>query len=188
MMCSEVWGENTTVRKWSLVGFCWLSSNLSTELMTAHQPPAQHAALILKQLSHSKLTSITGKCFSIIAFAHNEQWLMAHLRACVRACARVCVRLHECVWERERERESEREGGKDSMTFTGRFGCLCTACHHSQIKWIHHSAAAPGSDLTARLHHAARDGATDTCQLEKNHLHRTRSKRRTRALEFCVFH
>lgn len=36
--------------------------------------------------------------------------------------------------------------------------------------------AALGTDLTARLHHAAGGEAADTCQLEKNHLHRTGSK------------
>lgn len=48
--------------------------------------------------------------------------------------------------------------------------------------------AAPGTDLTARLNHAAAGRAADTHQLEKNHLRRARSKRRMRALQLCLFH
>lgn len=45
-----------------------------------------------------------------------------------------------------------------------------------------------GTDLTALLYQAAGDRAADTCQPEKNHLHRTRSKTRTRALQLRLFH
>lgn len=47
--------------------------------------------------------------------------------------------------------------------------------------------AALGTDLTARLHDAVGDRAADTCQLEKDHLHRTKSQTRTRALQLRFF-
>ncbi len=61
--------------------------------MTAHQPPTQQAVLIQKQLSHSKLTSITGKCFSTTLN---------------------CIRTHQAVTDHQRRVHVHvREGGCD---------------------------------------------------------------------------
>lgn len=133
--------------------------------MTAHQPPTQQTVLVQKQLSHSKLTSITGKCFSTTL-------------NCIWTHRAVADYLLTCVKER----------GTVGTGTAGHFGCLCITRHRSDIKWIRHSVAAPRTGLTARLHHAAGDRATDTRQPEKNHLHRTRSKMRGRALQLRLFH
>lgn len=105
----------------SLVGFSFASWNLCTELMTAHQPPTQQAVLIQKQLSHGKLTSITGKCFSTTL-----NCICTHRPVADYLC--VCVRQTEVqsvwVWPASR---------------------LCAAYHHSETKWIHHSVAVQGT-------------------------------------------
>lgn len=51
-----------------------------------------------------------------------------------------------------------------------------------------HVTLGPWASLTARLHHTTADGGTDTCQPEKNHLHRARSKMSRSALQFRLFH
>lgn len=60
--------------------------------MTAHQPPTQQTVLVQKQLSHSKLTSITGKCFSTTL---NCIWTHRAVADYLLTC--VCV----YVWKKE---------------------------------------------------------------------------------------
>lgn len=128
----------------------------------AHQPPTQQAELVLKQLSCSNLTGIMRKCFSTtLNCISTLQVETASLQTC--ACLRERV---GCDWKVDFVQR---------VTFCG-------------IKWIHHSRPTTGTSLTARLHHAAGHGATDTCQLEKNHLHWTRSKKRMRVLQPRLFH
>lgn len=157
-------------RKWMKVMTIWSIIGLSllkpfSSLMIAHQPPAKLTVLILNQLLPSKLTSIT-----------RYSMFTTFIPICKHYIA---VFSHVCLCEQQKSRPG---------LWLASFGTFYTACHHSEIKWIHHSAPVLGADLTAHLHHAPRAGAADTCQLEKNHLHRMRSKMRARALQLRLSH